>query len=81
MKEKALHILFTRHLKKGLQYVPIDFKNMVISGILDFNSSIGEYFIYHKRTSPLRPEFSRKDMKPGIIHEHFLQGEKFALLI
>jgi len=80
MKEKALHILFTSYLKKRLRYVPVDFKNMIISGIFYFNSPVGEHFNYRKRTSPFRAKFPQKEMKSGVIQEHFLpRREVFSI--
>ena len=52
---KTLHIPLTRQLKKMFQPMPIDFENVVISGIPNLHGSMRERSNYHKRTGPPRP--------------------------
>ena len=72
MEEQTLHILYTRHLKKIFQSMPIDFVNLVIGGILNLNGLMREHSNYYKRTGPPRPKLLRKEMKAGVIQEHLL---------
>jgi len=67
MEGKTLHILLTRHLKKMFQPMPIDFENVVISGIPNFHGSMRERSHYHKRTGPPRPKLPWEEMEAGVI--------------
>jgi len=72
MEEQTLHILYTRHLKKIFQSMPIDFVNLVIGGILNLNGLMREHSNYYKRTDPPGPKLPRKEMNAGVIQEHLL---------
>ena len=71
MEHQTLHVLLCREFQELLQLLTIDWLFNSISRILYLNCTIRKCMSNNKRTRPVGPKLTWKEVQSLIIYEHF----------